>query len=47
MIKHGKDLLRMFFKKPKVALHSILRTAAEAENTQPLSTDLSILRDDA
>jgi len=37
----------MFFKKPKVDLHSILRTAVETENTQPLPTDLSILRDEA
>jgi hypothetical protein len=46
-IKYGKALLRMFFKNPKVALQSILRTAAEAENTQHLPTDLSILRDEA
>ena len=30
-----------------MALQSILRTAAEEENTQPLPTNLSILRDDA
>jgi hypothetical protein len=37
----------MLLKKPKVALQFILRTAAEKENTQPLPTDLSILRDDS
>jgi hypothetical protein len=46
-LKYGKVLLRVFLKKPKVALQSILRTAAEDENTQPFPTDLSILRDDA
>jgi len=46
-LKYGKALLRMFFFKPKVALQSILRTAAEEENTQPLRTNLSILKDDA
>ena len=30
-----------------MGLQSILRTAAEEENTQPLPTDLSILRDTA
>ena len=29
-----------------MVLQSILRTAAEGENTQPLPMDLSILRDD-
>jgi hypothetical protein len=37
----------MFINKTKVALQSILRTAAEEENTQPLPTDISIFRDDA
>jgi hypothetical protein len=37
----------MFLKKTEVALQSILRTAAEEENTQLLPTNLSILRDDA
>jgi hypothetical protein len=46
-LKYGKDLLRMFLKKPKMALQSILRTAAEEKNTHPLPTDLSFLRDDA
>jgi len=35
------------YKKPKVALQSILRTAAEKEEFQPLPTNLSIIRDDA
>jgi len=46
-LEYGKPLLRMFLKKPKVALQSILRTEVKEENTQPLPTDLSILRDDA
>jgi hypothetical protein len=37
----------MFLKKPRVALQSILRTAADEANTQPLPTDLSILRGEA
>jgi hypothetical protein len=37
----------MFLKKPRVALQSMLRTAAEKENTQPLPTDLSMLRDES
>ena len=43
-LKYGKALLRMFINKTKVALQSILRTAAEEENTQPLPTDLSIVK---
>ena len=46
-LKYGKALLRMFLKKPRVALQSILRTAAEKENIQPLPMDDSILRDDS
>ncbi len=46
-LKYGKALLRMFLKKPKVALQSILRTVVEEENSQPLPTNLSILKDDA
>ncbi len=42
-LKYGKALLRMFLNKTRVALQSILRTAAEEENTHPLPTDLSIL----
>jgi hypothetical protein len=37
----------MFKTKPKVDLQSILRTAAEKEDSQPLPTKLSIIRDDA
>jgi hypothetical protein len=37
----------MFLQKSKVDLQFILRTATEEEHTQPLPTDLSILRDDA
>ncbi len=37
----------MFLKKPRVALQSILRTAADKANTQPLPTDLSILKDES
>jgi hypothetical protein len=33
-------------KKPKVALQSILRTAAEREDSQPLPANLSIIRGD-
>ena len=36
----------MFTKKTKVALQSILRTAAEADISQPLPTDFTIIRDD-
>ena len=46
-LTYGEALLRMFLKKPMVALQSILRTAAEKENTQSIPTDLSILRDDS
>jgi hypothetical protein len=46
MLKYGKALLLMFIKKTKVALHSIFRTTAEEDNSQPLPTYLSILRDD-
>jgi len=37
----------MFIEKPKVALQSILHTAAEREASQPLPTSLSIIRDTA
>ena len=47
-IKYGHALLRMFVKKPKLALQTILRTAAEAAqyNLQPLPTNLSIIREE-
>jgi hypothetical protein len=37
----------MFIKKSKGALQSILRTAAKMEESQPLPSNLSIIRDDA
>ena len=47
-LKYGQTLLRMFVKKPKTALQTILRTAAEAaeDNSQPLPTNLSIIREE-
>jgi len=45
-LKYGKVLFRMFIKKSKVTLQSILCTATEEDKSQPLSTNLSILRDD-
>ena len=36
----------MFIKNPKVALQSILRSAVEKDNSQPLPKNLEILRDD-
>ena len=45
-LKYGKALLRMFIKNPKVALQSILRTVARRGDSQPLPTNLSIIRDD-
>jgi hypothetical protein len=35
----------MFIKKPKVVMQSILRTATERDDSQPLPTNLSIIRD--
>jgi hypothetical protein len=37
----------MFFKKPWVAIQSVLRTAVDEVNTHTLSTNLSILRDES
>ena len=45
-LKYGKALLRMFVKKPSVALKSILRTSKGAPDNPILSTDLSVLRDE-
>jgi hypothetical protein len=47
-IKYGQTLLRMFVKKPKVALQTILRTsvAAAADHSQPLPTKIAIIRDE-
>jgi hypothetical protein len=46
-LKYGRALLRMFSKKPKMTLKSILRTATETENCQPIPTNLIIIKDDA
>ena len=45
-LKYGKALLRMFVKKPSVALKSILRSAEGTTDNPTLTTDLSILRDE-
>jgi len=47
-IKYGHALLRMFVQKPKLALQTILRTTAKVaeDNSQPLPTNLSIIRDE-
>ena len=45
-LKYGKALLRMFVKKPSVALKSILRTSVGTSDNPTLPTDLSILRDE-
>jgi hypothetical protein len=44
-LKYGKALLRLFVKKPSVALKSILRTSEETTDNPTLPIDLSILRD--
>jgi len=46
LLKYGKTLLRMFVKKPSVALNSILRTSDGTTDNPTLPTDLSILRDE-
>jgi hypothetical protein len=45
--KYYKFLLRLFAKKPNLALKSILRTAAGKSSTNTLPTDLSILKDES
>ena len=45
-LKYGKALLRMFAKKPNVALKSILRSSEGTTDNLTLPTDLSILRDE-
>ena len=45
-LKYGKALLRMFVKKPNVALKSILRTDAGNTTFTTLLTDLSVIKDD-
>ena len=42
-LKYGKALLRMFVKKPSVALKSIIPTSAERTENPTLHTDHSIL----
>jgi hypothetical protein len=44
--KNGKALLRIFIENAKVALQSILRATSEKEDSQPLPTNLSIIRHD-
>ena len=44
-LKYGKSLLRMFVKKPNVALKSIMRTAMGTSTPRTLPTDLSIIKD--
>ncbi len=44
--KYGKVLLRMFVKKPNVALKSILRASEGTLDTPTLPTDLFVLRDE-
>ena len=45
-VKYGKVLLRMFVKKPSVALKSILRASEGKLDTSTLPTELSVLRDE-
>jgi hypothetical protein len=45
-VKYGNTLLHMFITKTKAALQSILRTAAGELDSQPLSTNLSGIRED-
>jgi hypothetical protein len=45
-LKYGKELLRIFVKKPSVALKSILRTSEGATDNPTLHIDLSVLRDE-
>jgi len=45
-LKYGKALIRMFVKKPSVALKSILQTSEGTPDNPTLPTDLSVLRDE-
>jgi hypothetical protein len=45
-VKYGKALLRMFVKKPIVALKAILRSSEGKPDNPTLPTDLSVLRDE-
>ena len=46
-LKYGKFLLRLFVKKPNMALISILRTSTGKSNKNTLPTGLSIIKDEA
>jgi hypothetical protein len=46
-LNYGKALLRMFVKKPKVALQSILRDAERISDPQVLPTNFSVIRDES
>jgi len=43
---YGKALIRMFVKKPSVALKSMLRTSERTPDNPTLPTDLPVLRDE-
>jgi hypothetical protein len=45
-LKYGKALLRIFVKKPNVALKSILRTTMGTSTHSTIPTDLSIIKED-
>jgi len=45
-VRYGKALLRLFIKKPSVALKSIMRTSEGITDTPSLPTYLSVLRDE-
>ena len=45
-LKYGKALLRMFAKKPNMALNSILRTAVGTSSHHTFPTDLSTIKDE-
>jgi len=46
-VKYGKALLRVFITKPKVALQSILRKVTEKADSQPLTINLFVLREES
>jgi len=45
-MRYGKVLIRLFIKKPSVALKYIMRTAKEVTNTPYLPIDLSVILDE-
>jgi len=45
-LKYGKPLLRMFVKKPNVALKFTMRTVMGTSIQSTLPTDLSIIKDE-